>query len=267
MSDAAVPVEAGKIDIGRVIGQTFGVLRRNFVTFFLLSLLLSGFPLTLFSMAQSLALDPVAGQFNADYVQWWLMGFLVFVITATILQATLIHTTVQDLSGNTATLGESLAVGLRAFLPLIGLGVLLTLGVAFGLLLLIVPGIMLMVAWMVAAPAFIMDRTGVIGAFGRSAQLTRGNRWRIFGLLVILYVAMIVLSLIISTVTGFNAMNPGTDAEAIRTIQLSPLYLGLNALNQTLAGMVSAAGVAVLYVELRRAREGMGAQSLAEVFA
>jgi hypothetical protein len=265
MSDAAATVEAGKIDIGRVIGETFGVLRRNFVTFLVLSLIMSGVPTALFVYAQA-SMYGSAGAFNSDFVMWWLMGMLVFMITATVLQATLIHTTVQDLNGKKATVAESLAVGLRAFLPLIGLGILFSLGIMLGFLLLIVPGIMLLVAWFVAVPAFIADRTSITGAFGRSAQLTRGNRWRIFGLLVMIYVIILVLSLVVGAVTGIGAINAGADPAAYRDLQTSPLAIAVNVISQTITGMITSAGVAVLYVELRRAREGLGPQSLADVF-
>lgn len=265
MSDVAASVEAGKIDIGRVIGQTLGVIRRNFVTFFVLSLILAGVPVAVFTMLQGLMFDPTTG-FNSGMVMWWVLGFLMFVITATILQATLIHTTVQDLNGGKATIGQSLATGLRALLPLIGLSFLFSIGVILGFMLLLVPGVMLLVAWFVAVPALIVDRTGVTGALGRSAQLTRGNRWRVFGLLVIMYVALFIISLIVGAITGVSAMGAGADPTALRDIQMSPLTIGLNVVSQTIGSMISAAGVAVLYVELRRARDGVGAQSLADVF-
>ena len=46
-------VERGKIDIGRVLQQTFGVIGRNLATFTLLGLILSGLPLAVVTFAQA----------------------------------------------------------------------------------------------------------------------------------------------------------------------------------------------------------------------
>ena len=101
--------------------------------------------------------------------------------------------------GRQATFGESLSTALRVFLPLIGLSILFGLGIMFGLILLIVPGIMLMVAWAVAVPALVVERCGVIDALRRSAELTKGSRWKIFGLFLII----LVIYWIVSVVVGY----------------------------------------------------------------
>ena len=57
----------------------------------------------------------------------------------------------------------------------------------------LVPGLMMAVAWIVAAPALVVERTGVFGAFSRSAQLTRGRRWVLFALGVIFFIAVFIV--------------------------------------------------------------------------
>lgn len=261
----AEAVEPGKLDIGRVISGTFAVIGRNVVTFGVLALMLVGVPTALVAYVQASNIEPGAAlNLGPGYFQALGYSGLVALITSAILQGALVYGTVQDMNGLRPGIAECLANGLRAFLPLIGLSILLALAVAFGLILLIVPGIMMLCAWCVAVPSLVADRTGVFGAFSRSAELTRGARWRIFALFVVVWVIAIVIGAVIAAVATALAFGGALDPVALAR---SPIQIAANLISNTLSTLVSSTGVAVLYVELRRLREGMGPQWLAEVFS
>lgn len=266
-------VEPGKLDIGRVISQTFGVIGRNLLVFGGLSLLLYGLPLTILGILQVQFVGPDLSGANLDFsydtFAWWGVVGLGTVLSYAILQGALIYGTVQDLDGKRPTLGECFATGLRSFLPLIGLAILLYIALVCGFFLLIVPGFMMLVAWAVAVPSLVADRTGVMGAFSRSAELTRGNRWRIFGLLIISAIILWVIELVFGIVSGGAAIGAALqgDIEAAQAAAFSPVVVISNALSNTITAMLSATGFAVLYVELRKTREGMGPQWLSEIFS
>lgn len=260
-------------DIGRVITQTLSVLGRNIITFGALSLILVGLPTLLVGFSGlGVARSALEGSrtgffdFSPAAIFGSSIGGLATVITTAILQGALIHATVQDLNREPQRLTESLATGLRNFLPLIGLAVLFVLGVGFGFVLLIVPGVMLLCAWCVATPALIAERTGVFGAFGRSADLTRGRRWRIFALLLLVLLAEWVVSAVFSAIMGVSAFARRLDPQVIEALTLNPALLVLSALRSAVGAMIGATAAAVLYVELRRAREGEPTGWLAEVF-
>ena len=260
----AVATESGKIDIARVIQQLFTVLGRNFVTFLLLAFLLVGLPtgaMTYFQGTMATAALDTGTVPNLGFGPGVIFSGLVVLVTSAILQGALIFGAVQDLSGKRASVGDSLATGLRAFLPLIAVSILFGLGIACGFILLIVPGLMLLCAWIVAVPALVAERRGIFETFGRSAELTRGNRWRIFALLLIFWVAAMVLGMIMGAVMGVGMLTSGPQAFAV-----SPLYVVMNVVTNTLSALVGATGAAVLYVELRQAREGLGTDSLAKIF-
>lgn len=260
----AEAVDRGKLDIARVIQQTFAVLGRNFVTFFVLALLLAGLPsagISYLMVSNVSGLE--TGQFSFDPA---LFGFfaasvLIAVATSAILQGAVIYGTVQDMNGARPNIGEALATGLRAFLPLLGVSILLSLALIFGFVLLIVPGLIMLCVWSVAVPALVAERTGVFGAFSRSAELTRGHRWRIFALLVVVFVIALVVSLVIGAILGVVA-SPDPVAAAS-----NPVVLVGDLLIDTVVAVISATGAAVLYVELRRLREGAGPQWLADIFS
>jgi len=267
MTDMTAAAEPGKLDIGKVISGTFAVIGRNFVPFAVLSLVLSGIPTALiaFIQVQAVGADGTPSM-SLGYLSSIAYSGLAALITGAILQGALVYGTVQDLNGTRPSIAECLANGLRAFLPLIGLSILLGLALVFGFALLIVPGIMMACAWCVAVPALVADRSGVFGAFTRSAELTRGNRWRIFALFVVVWVIAIVIGLVIGAVLGVVALTGAVGADPA-ALARSPVQIVGNLLSNTLTSMIGSTGVAVLYVELRRAREGLGPQWLSEIFS
>jgi hypothetical protein len=187
------------------------------------------------------------------------VGGIVSGLAGLILEGTVIYGTVTDLNGRPARLADCLSVGLRSFLPLLGIAILFGIAVAFGALLLIVPGVMLAVAWCVAVPSYVVEQTGVFGAFARSAELTRGNRWRIFGLFIIYFVATIILEVVLGVFSGAASLASGGGMSFVQAIILGPLF-------RVAAALLGATATAALYVELRRVRDGVGADSLAAIF-
>ena len=191
-------------DIGRVISRLFGVLGRNFLVFLLLTLLLVGLPTALASFragqpdgrhVQPAGLDrsqrgvrhPVlaaADRPGRRRSSGWSAS-----IGNAVLQGAVIHGTVSDLSGRRVTFGEALNTGLRFFLPLVGVGLIAAVCCFFGYLVFIVPGVLLGLAWCMAAPAEVIERTGILASLSRSAELTRNNRAVIFGLAIIIFFA------------------------------------------------------------------------------
>jgi len=252
-------VDAGKIDIARVIQQTFGVLGRNLATFAILTLVLYGVPAAIVSYFQLQTL-----QSGSLFGMSTLFGSLASLVFSAILQGTIVYATIQDLNDRRASVGDSLATGLRSFLQIVVVSILFAIAFVLACLLLIVPGIMLACAWCVVIPAVVADRTGIMGAFGRSAELTRGNRWRIFALLLIWVIVAWIASMIVNAVGGAPTFASATD---ISSLQVSPIYMALTVLVGIVTSLIGATGVAVLYVELRTAREGIGPRGLAEIFA
>lgn len=88
-------------------------------------------------------------------------------------------------------------------LPLIAVSILFAVGVGIGFVLLIIPGLILLVMWSVVAPVTVVEHPGVFAAFRRSRELVLGNGWAVFGVIVVVYLAVIVISL-----AAENAANP-----------------------------------------------------------
>jgi hypothetical protein len=131
----------------------------------------------------------------------------------------------------------------RSVRPVIGpltlAALLIGLGVAAGILLLIVPGLVLLTWWSLAAPVIVLERTSATAALRRSRELVRGHGWRVFGvLIVVILINLVVVSL-------FQAA-----AEAISD-DITVYSIGVLA-GSALTAPLSALAAAVMYLELRR---------------
>jgi hypothetical protein len=265
MANVGVPA---RFDIGRVISRIFDVVRHNFVPFFLLAAIAS-VPTLIFTYftTQGGLLSAKASQFAwltpplVPYlIVGGIVGFLLFIVLTYMLQAALVYGTITYLNGRRASFADCLAVGLRNALPLTAIALLSLLGLFVGFLLLVVPGIILSLAWIVVAPVRIAERTPILATFGRSAALTRGSRGRIFGVVVIYVLAAGVLDAIIRPMTGFSFV-PTDPFHA-------PLaYLVVSGILRIVLALITATGVASIYYELRLVKEGVGPEQLAAVFS
>ncbi len=75
-------------------------------------------------------------------------------------------------------------------------------GVMVGFVLIIVPGLMLITFWCVVVPVEVLERRGVFASFARSRELVRGNGWNVFGVIVVVYVAVLAISLLAGVVAA-----------------------------------------------------------------
>ena len=240
-----------KIDISRVLNNMFGVIGRHPFVYLGLSLLIVGIPNALLQTMDGNILTGAGGySFTASYGSQGL-GFIALMLCGTLLQATLIVATINDLGGKPVLLGDCFAKAVQKILPLLGLGIVTAIGIGFGFLLLIVPGVILLLMWMVATPVMMAEDKGVFDSLTRSAQLTSGSK----GMLFVLVIIFAVLSMIIATFLGFFGMM-GATALGLFTMIIN-----------TITGALQGAGVASVYVDLRTAKEGTDTDALADVFA
>jgi len=86
--------------------------------------------------------------------------------------------------------------------PLMIVSLLFGLGVFIGFVLVIIPGLILLTIWAVVAPVTVLEHPGVIAAFGRSRELVRGHGWAVFSVIILIYLAVVVISVVASLITS-----------------------------------------------------------------
>ncbi len=258
-------MEDRNLDIGYVFEKTFSIIGQKFAELAMLSLVLVGVPSLILAWvaAQMLEQAVASGSMMAAFSPSFILVNVVAGLLPLLLQAAVVHTTVETMSNRPSDFGSSLSIALGVFLPLLGLSILLSLGYAIAFMLLVIPGLILMTFWAVTVPAFVAERTGIIGAFGRSVELTKGQRWRIFALMVVAFIAFMIAGLIIGMLS-FGAMASTQSYEAFATFNLWGALLDM--VLSMIAGVVGAVGISVLYVHLRDLKEGTSLETISDVF-
>lgn len=244
-----------QFSIGRVIGDSFGVYARNFVSFTALALVI-GVVSLLFQLFLVMPMM-VRGVQNPAEMNWVLLllgASVVPMIVNALTQATIIYGTFQDLRGQKASIGDCIARGLAAIVPVIIGSILLGLAVGIGFMLILIPGLILLVMWWVYIPAIVVESKGMIEAAGRSRELTRGRRWHILGIILIVGIVVLVISFAIGKAFEDAIGQVSTIGSIVQYAFLSVLTAYSSVL------------VAVGYYYLRAEKEGTDVNAIASIF-
>jgi uncharacterized membrane protein len=277
MATVTATIRDRTMSADRVFGLAFGTIAHNPLVTLGLAFLFGAIPTFLSTyvvgiLRSALIRTATAGQVvpvqNYVYVFYgitvisWLLSLMIMALT----QAVLTRATVAEGEQRHASFAESLGAGLRVLLPLVVLMVLLGLAVMAGLIFFIVPGVILYVMWSVATPALVQERGGVLYAFSRSRELTRGARWKIFGILLVL----LIVYWLISALSGILMLMSGGMNAAALAMQQQQMPLGFVALTLvvgTITNVLWGTIQASLYVELKQWKEGDSVENLEQVFA
>jgi hypothetical protein len=122
-----------------------------------------------------------------------------------------------------ATVGQLL----RAVTPVIGqlilVAIVAAVGVLIGFILIVIPGLILITIWSVAAPVVVLERPGVLAALARSRELVRGNGWQVFGVIFVVYIMVGILSFIIEVIAESAGSGVGIVVRVIVGVLTAPL--------------------------------------------
>ena len=259
--------------IGSVLGRAFSILSKNLVPFGLLSVAVMS-PTHTFAVA----IDPQYFSNAAnpwDQTEFSLIGAGISIVESLlgfILTAALVFGTFQELRGRHASLGDCLKRGVALILPVIGIAILVGLSVGFATLLFVIPGFIVLTMLWVAIPVAVLERPGVVASLSRSMELTKGYRWRIFGLIIILYIMALIAGVGLALLLGVIAAGAGLGlllgviaagfADSVLVWGGLILSLLISAFFTALSAVVSAVG----YHDLRVIKEGIDVEQIAAVF-
>lgn len=214
-----------KLDVGGTLSQIFstygaqaGVLLPVAFGLFLVVAVVNGI------LAGSLILLP--------------LGLAVSVVAGTLYQGMVVGLVrdVQD-GRRDSSVGDLIEATWPVVLPLIGAGILAGLAIGVGFLLLVVPGLILLTIWAVIAPVIVVERSGVIAAFGRSRELVRGNGWQVFGVIFVVFLIAFVASIVLGAIGAGISSGVG-------------MQIVVNLIASTLTAPIAALAAATIYFSL-----------------
>ena len=219
--------------IGDILGDTWGMYTKHFTHFVPIAAV---FFLILSAIALALAL--LLGWIGA------VASFVVTIIGIFWLQGTLVEAIADVRDGRAdMSIGETYAKARPYIFTLLGAGILATVGIVIGLILLIVPGLILLTWWSLIIPVIVLEKLGVMDSFGRSRELVRGNGWNVFGVIVITAILIGIASNIVRVI--FLWLPGGLD-----------YYVG-NVVANSLLAPIAAIAWTLMYYRLARADAGL----------
>ena len=266
--------------IGHVLSLSWSVFSRNFLKFGLISGV-AALPRLMFARAAPVNVaNPFANWKNLA------IAFALLMLLSLLGQAIVLHAATQHMRRKPVSLLDSVKVALARFLPLLGIGLLVTLAFAGVVLLAIasvsvlatipgarptvliplaiigwsVPFLFLFIMWSVAVPACVIERLGPFRSLRRSRALTKGHRWKLLALLLVGLVGGLLSSLTAGVLLGTTiaAVGPG-----------SPWTIGIQIIGRIWNAFWTAIFmvlIAVTHRDLRVAKEGLDTDQVATVF-
>ena len=243
-----------RMGVGSIIGAAISICTKNFL-FFALTALASMVPLIVLQM-----LVPTM-DFGSFRPEIKLEGFLLFLAASYLISGILIaiymYAVVMHLRGESISYGRTIIKGIgRAGYALIA-QLIISIGLAFGFALLLIPGLILSCYWYVAVPAATIERAGPFKAISRSNMLTKTYRWTMLGVLLILGITNIVVQQLIAFFVQSSASTPD---ELYRNFVIATSVLTVSIL------VLQSVAAAYAYAALTLEKDGIGIDELAKVF-
>ena len=278
-------VGAPQFSIGNVLGKSFAVFTGNLLKFcavpaiLLVPFAIVGFLVGLRGIMNTVALMQAGQMPGGGFYLTLTALFLLTIIWSCLASAILVSGAFQALRTRTIHLGSAFKRGFASLIPIvmtaIVLGLLITvvaivclipggiiaavIGAATSptamiplLLVCMVPVFFLWAAFWLFTPAIVVEGKGIGSSLGRSRELTKGHRWAVFAVVLIL----LVLNWAIGLVNQY-VIAPSLSAvvSGIFSIVVLIVWQAYNAI-----------AITVTYYLLRADKEGISIDEIAKVF-
>ncbi len=242
------------LSVGEILDVSFQLYRRHFAALAMVALVCSGLPVLL-----SLFIEASGGMLQHLWLTLAYYG--IFVVLSAIATAATVFIVSESYLGRPLSAAEALSRAAPLLWRVITCSVLTGLLVMVGFLLFVIPGIVLVCGVILAFPVLVLEPgTTASGALSRSWALTRGSRWRIFGMLVtlflLLYIPIVALTALAALVLPDAAPGAAMTGGIVGLVLAGVLQLFLYPLFYCV--------LTVSYYDLRVRKEGFDLEVLAQ---
>jgi hypothetical protein len=194
--------------VGALLRDSLAVFGRHWLLFIALSAVVV-VPAEL--IVEGIGMDMLTSSYDdsPSLVQAAIPSVVEFLVVTPIIAAICIYALHQIADGHRPSAGQVLVAGFEAFTPLFAAVVLAAVGIALGLLVLIVPGVYLAVRWYFVPQSVVIEGVRGTQALARSGMLVTGFWWRTFGLVLLANVLIAIPAFIL--LTPFTAVAESSD--------------------------------------------------------
>jgi len=205
---------SGRIKVGDVVNEAFGVYGQNF------GALIGGGLLIFVVVGLVSGLLQNSGGF--------ILGVLAAIVRLVgyVLYTGFVVKLVQDVRDGRRdqTVGDLFSAAAPSILGLIVFGVIAGFAIGIGFVFLIVPGLVLLTFWAVGAPAIVVEGIPGLDAFGRSWQLVRGDGWSVFATLIVVLVIVILVGIVLGAIATPIGNGATVIAAIVSTVLTAPVF-------------------------------------------
>jgi hypothetical protein len=230
------------VSIGVVLDEAWTLFTRFFLRFFVIALVV----FATINLLYALVVSAISADNDGAAFALAILALATVVVGTTWLQGAFVYA-VQDARDGTfdASIGEVFSRVSSSIVPLVVAGLLAGIGIAFGLVLLILPGLFLLTIWAVIAPVIVVERRRALDSFGRSRELVRGHGWTVFGIVLITGLLSAIATTLLQAAFSFLP-------------RFLEIFVG-STIAQSVVAPFSAIAIAITYFRLRDAQAGAAA--------
>lgn len=239
------------LSLGEVLDTSFGIYRQLFAPLLVISIFSQTLPLALGVYVES------AGGLVQQPALWTLSLGLALVFGA-VGTAASTFVVAETYLGSTLSPQEAFLRSTPYMGRLIGTSLLVSFLMGIGMVLLLVPGIIAACGLLLTPAALVLeDIPGGTAAMGRSWELTKGFRAKIFGALIVAFLLLIIPGV------ALGALAVGTTSGDMTETTLSVIAMLIQSVLQILVYPFFYVLTTVLYYDLRVRKEGFDLEMLA----
>jgi hypothetical protein len=260
-----MPVQIGAMSVGDVLDRGLKLFLARLATFYAINMLVLAPLLALQVALPLLELGPFAAP-GPTFLASVFAGLVAIIIVQFFLMqlatAGILKVIAEAFVGRRAGIGQALWFALSRFFRLVVVSLVYLLMYGVGLCMCIVPGIVVLVIFAFPLQVVVVENKGPLDALSRSLELTAGYRWRVLGVLCMLFIGYLLVvgvSTSLQLLLPFNEAVMG-DMGVMRTILISyPNYV----INQVAAFLLLNVWqtyynicVTLMYFDVRIRKEG-----------
>jgi hypothetical protein len=179
------------LDIGGVFEATTEIYKKAFGSVWIVALILLVPAAIIVALLGNDGLGGLLGQLVQMVVTAWLLASIIRIVQD-VEEDGQVDWSVGDILGSVT--GKLIAI----ILLQIVVGILVFIGFLF----FVIPGIILALMWSVSMPALVVEDKGVFESMSRSSQLTKSNRMRILGIVLVVLLIYIVIAIVAALLTA-----------------------------------------------------------------
>jgi hypothetical protein len=244
------------LSVGEILDVSFTLYRRHFAPLAGVAIVCSGVPVVL-----NMFIEASGGMLaNLPLV---LVYYIVFAALSSVATAATVFIVSESYLGRPIDARSALRRAAPYIVRILLCSMLTALMVGIGFLLVVIPGIILIAGLILAVPAIVIEpRLSASAALSRSWELTRGSRWRMLGLLLVLVILLYIPIAAIGGLVAIFVPNAGS-LLARPAVEVSVVAAALSGVAQIFIYPLFYCVLTVAYYDLRVRKEGFDLEVLA----